>query len=207
MKNRALIITSITTAFLLTLTGCANNNTPTPEQPTTPIVEETPVNETPSVDEINGELLGEGTTAEGLKIEVFSVGEIITTEDSGYQFEDGSEGYPAGTTVELLVYRITNTSTTELDIFGISTATSKFYESGYYAYTDFDADAQIEQEGYPTDLYEKYGFDSDTWPLAPNETVIFGEGWYHSPDRDGDLTLEFVTTGGTEDLEIVVKLN
>jgi len=210
MLKRTLSITGVSLVVLLSLTACfggGNNDEvkPTQEPTTTEQTQAPEETEAPAAPtEVDGELVGSATTAEGLKIDVYSVGEQKSTEDSGYVYEDGTDGYPAGSDVELLVYSITNTGTADVDIYGVSTATSKYYASGYYAYNDFDAADAVEAAGYPTDLYDIYGFDAETWPLAPGDTVIYGEGWYHDSVRDGDLTVEFSAIGWADDAEVVI---
>jgi hypothetical protein len=113
-----------------------------------------------------------------LTIYVYSVGTLTTSAPSIYARPDGSDPYPAGTTVEATAYVLANNSQRRLDLTDLS--------ADYSAYGN-----DLAQQDYSTSLESSFPADEATWYLLPGESAVFANAWFHRP-ADGPLTLQFL---------------
>jgi hypothetical protein len=125
-----------------------------------------------------------------LTIYVYSVGTLTTTAPSIYARPDGSDPYPAGTTVEATAYVLANNSQRRLDLTDLSADYSAYgndlAQQDVFAGQDLLTDA-----GYSTSLETAFPADATTWYLLPGESAVFANAWFHRP-ADGPLTLQFL---------------
>ncbi|WP_209560717.1 hypothetical protein [Frigoribacterium sp. PvP032] len=125
-----------------------------------------------------------------LTIYVYSVGTLTTTAPSIYARPDGSDPYPAGTTVEATAYVLANNSQRRLDLTDLSADYSAYgndlAQQDVFAGQDLLTDA-----GYSTSLESAFPADTATWYLLPGESAVFANAWFHRP-ADGPLTLQFL---------------
>jgi hypothetical protein len=127
---------------------------------------------------------------EDLTIYVYSVGTLTTTAPSIYARPDGTDPYPAGTSVEATAYVLANNSQRRLDLTDLSADYSAYgadlAQQDVFAGQDLLTDA-----GYSTSLESAFPADATTWYLLPGESAVFANAWFHRPS-DGPLTLQFL---------------
>jgi len=125
-----------------------------------------------------------------LTIYVYSVGTLTTSAPSIYARPDGTDPYPAGTTVEATAYVLANNSQRRLDLTDLSADYSAYgndlAQQDVFAGQDLLTDA-----GYSTTLESAFPADATTWYLLPGESAVFANAWFHRP-ADGPLTLQFL---------------
>ena len=125
-----------------------------------------------------------------LTIHVYGVGELTTTGPSIYARPDGTDPYPAGTTVEVTTYVLSNASQRRLDLTDVSADYSS-YGNDLAIQDTFAGQDLLTQGGWSTELGTQFPPDATSWYLLPGEQVVFGNAWFHRP-ADGPLTLQFL---------------
>jgi hypothetical protein len=125
-----------------------------------------------------------------LTIYVYSVGQITTTAPSIYARPDGTDPYPAGTTVEATAYVLSNASQRRLDLTDLSADYSS-YGNALATQDVFAGRDLLTGLGFSTSLESSFPADEATWYLLPGEQAVFGNAWFHRP-ADGPLTLQFL---------------
>ena len=125
-----------------------------------------------------------------LTIYVYGVGELTTTEPSIFARPDGTDPYPAGTTVEATVYVLSNASQRRLDLTDLSADYSS-YGNDLAQQDTFAGQDLITSQGWSTELATQFPADATSWYLLPGEQVVFGNAWFHRK-TDGPLTLQFL---------------
>ena len=137
----------------------------------------------------DGELLNQ-VNYQDLTIYIYRVGQITTTEPSIYARPDGTDPYPAGTTVEATAYVLVNNSDLRLDLTDLSADYSS-YGNDLAQQDTFAGQDLLAEQGYTTELETQFPEGASTWALLPGESVVFANAWFHRP-TDGPLTLQFL---------------
>jgi hypothetical protein len=125
-----------------------------------------------------------------LTIYVYSVGTLTTSAPSIYARPDGSDPYPAGTSVEATAYVLANNSQRRLDLTDLS-ADYSAYGNDLAQQDVFAGQDLLTAAGYSTSLESSFPADEATWYLLPGESAVFANAWFHRP-ADGPLTLQFL---------------
>ncbi|MGV8886296.1 MAG: hypothetical protein ACOH1T_12015 [Microbacteriaceae bacterium] len=180
--RRATVATALGAALALSLSGCFGSIVaPKDSTPTSPDVEsseeaESPDAKAPTI--VEGDVVKTVSFDNGLKVDVVVLGYGVTTEDSNWKKDDGTNAYPKGTREAATAFVLTNTTDKPLNIRGFS-HTGSFKGSDFFSNRNSSSTTATHVKlGYENAPYDTYGFDADEWLLAPGDSEYYADSIY-----------------------------
>jgi hypothetical protein len=144
----------------------------------------------PIQDELDGNVsFAQADLSEALSFE--TVVEDISFSNRGSQWltDSGEDMFPKGSPMAVVRFKVTNISSTNLDLFGLHI--KAWYEGSENLASSVlpVSEAPHAKLGYPEYLVDRFPANVDEWILQPGQSLVFAESFYTEGDKLLNITV------------------